>query len=724
MQHLANLSPRGARTSVAVLLLLTALAYVPVVNCGFIWDDDDYVTQNTTLRDTHGLYRIWFDRSALWQYYPLVHTTFWIEYRIWELNPLGYHLVNVLLHGLNAVLWWLLLKRLRVPGAWLAAAIFAVHPVHVESVAWITERKNVLSGFFYLLGALAYLRFSPPRRGRAPTLKRWRWYLLASVFCIAALLSKTVACTLPAALVLVLWWRRGAFPWRDMLLLGPWLVAGICLGLITVEMEKSTVGAQGIFWDHSFADRCLIAGRVIWFYVGKLLWPAELIFFYRRWHIDDTLWWQYVFPGMFLLTLAACLFFRKRIGGGPSTAVLFFAGTLFPALGFFDVYPMVFSYVADHFQYMASMGVIALIAAPFAYLLRRHARISIAIACLVLSLLTIRTWRQVPVYESLLTLWTHTVEHNPQSWAACNNLGSLMNDAGKPHEAKKWFRRALVILPQHNKAHYNLAHTHTLLDEYENAIPFYKLAIKRRPWSAKAYFDLGVVLSRLDRAGEAVSHFEKVTELKPDYLDTWVRLGRIYQQQGRNGLAVDRYTRAVELSPDDASLRQTLALIQARSGDMRGAYEHLVIASELAPQRADIWANLGVLLLAVGRDAQAVDAMRHAVELEPQRITTKRKLAWILATHGNDAIRNGPDAVSLARDVVNAQSDSALALDVLAAAEAAVGRYEQAASTAKKAAGYAEAAGDQQLADQITQRMKHYQAGKPYRSSFSENASD
>jgi hypothetical protein len=276
-----------SRGGALALLVLVLLAYTPALDAGFVWDDDDYVTANVTLRSVTGLARIWVEPGAVPQYYPMAFTSLWLDYRLWGMRPFGYHLVNVLLHGLNAVLLWRLLVMLAVPGAWLAAAVFAVHPVHVESVAWVTERKNVLSGAFYLGAFLAYLRFAPPGgRGAGPV--AWRAYAAALALFVLAMLSKTVTCTLPAALLIVLWWKRPRLAARDVLPLLPFFALGLGLSLVTIWMEKHHVGAQGADWALSAVDRCLIAARALWFYLGKLVWPAPLVFNYPRWRSSSS----------------------------------------------------------------------------------------------------------------------------------------------------------------------------------------------------------------------------------------------------------------------------------------------------------------------------------------------------------------------------------------------------------------------------------------------------
>jgi hypothetical protein len=343
-----------------LLVLLTLVAYLPVLQYGgFIWDDDFYVSNNPLLRSVNGLVRIWTEPTATPQFYPLVHTTFWIEYHLWQLNPFGYHLVNVLLHALNAVLFWRLLTKLDLPQAWVAAAVFALHPVCVESVAWISERKNVLSAFLYLSSALVYVEFWMWGSDK----RRWVPYAAAFALFVGALLSKTVTCTLPATLLIVLWWKRGRIKWGDVLPLVPFFVAGAALGLTTAWIERYRAGAMGGEWDLSFADRWMVAGRAVTFYAAKLLYPHPLSFVYERWQIVAGAWQQWLFPLGVIALLATLWALRERIGRGPLAAAAAFVAILGPALGFVNVYPFRYSFVADHFQYLASLAVITLVAA-------------------------------------------------------------------------------------------------------------------------------------------------------------------------------------------------------------------------------------------------------------------------------------------------------------------------------------------------------------------------
>ena len=364
-------TPRGRSIAGAALLfVITFLPYIPAYHAGFYSDDMDNIVNNERLRTSEGLGQIWTDlRGTADIYYPLTFTTNWIEYQVWGLDPRGYHVDNVILHAVNAILVWLVLRRLGVPGAWVAGAVFGLHPAHVESVAWATERRNLLSGLFYLLSIFAYLGFRPiggRRDGKttadAPGSRSRLSYALSLVFFLAAMLSKTSALTLPAAILLLTWWKHHRLTWRDARPLIPFFAAALGLSLLTIGLERQLVRAGGPGWGtFSLLDRFLIAGRAVWFYLAKALFPVKLSFIYPRWTIDAHSWPQYVYT-MSAIALAIVLFAaRRRIGRAPLVAYLFFCGTLFPVLGFFNFFYMMMSFVADRFLYLPSLGVIALL---------------------------------------------------------------------------------------------------------------------------------------------------------------------------------------------------------------------------------------------------------------------------------------------------------------------------------------------------------------------------
>jgi tetratricopeptide (TPR) repeat protein len=560
-------SDRGVRAEAlagVLLFLLPLLAYAPALGAGFIWDDDQYVEYNTTLRDPDGLRRIWTEPKTLPQYYPLVFTSFWLEHQLWGLDPAGYHTTNILLHALAGVLLWRVLLRLAVPAAWLIAAVFVLHPVHVESVAWITERKNVLSASLYLAAALAYLRFAPPRSDEIAPARRWRWYGLALVLFLGALLSKTVTATFPAAMLLVLFWQRGRIGGRDVAPLVPFFVLGVGFGLVTAWLEKTRVGASGDDWSFTLAERCLIAGRALWFYASKLVWPADLSFIYPRWQIDATSPLQWLYPLAALAVPVVLAVGRRVWGWGPLVAALYFGGTLLPALGFFDVYPMRFSFVADHFQYLASIGLLALVVNAVAAGVRRlpHAQAGFVLAALILLVLGMLTFAQCFVYTSAETLWTDTLAKNPDAWLAHNEMGLLLYKRDELRAAREQFRASVRLKPGQAASEFNLGRTDLALGDASDAVEHLRAALRLDPAFAAAHDKLGQALVKLGKPSEAVAEFETAARAEPNDAGIAYNLALTLAQLSRREEALAPARRAVQLRPGDDRFRALLDALQ------------------------------------------------------------------------------------------------------------------------------------------------------------------
>ena len=503
----------------AALVALTLLAYGPALRGDFVWDDNDYVSNNPTLQSAEGLRAIWFDPTSTPQYYPLVHSSYWLEYHLWGLDPLGYHLVNVVLHLISVFLLWRILRFLNVRGAALIAAIFAVHPVQVESVAWITERKNVLSGVFYLSAMLIYLPLAlEPDSG--PPARRWWWtYGTVGALFLLALLSKTVTASLPAALLLLIVWKRGRVRWADVWPLLPLAILGVAGGLVTVWLERHHVGAQGIDWQLSPMQRVVIAGQALWFYAAKLVWPSGLSFIYPRWRIAPADPWQLAYPTGAVAAIASLWFARRRIGTGPLVAVLLFAGTLFPALGFFDTFPMRYAFVADHFQYLASIALIALTVGGASHLIREwppgRLRLASAGAVAVVLALAALTWRQSHAYQNHEALWEDTIQKDPASWMGHTSLGALLGQRGAVAEAEGHYREAVRLNPDFAIARANLAGLLANQGRFDEAITHYREAVRLDPRSVDAHVSLARALLLTGQPQEAAKWSRVVVERWP-----------------------------------------------------------------------------------------------------------------------------------------------------------------------------------------------------------------
>ncbi|HMB94667.1 MAG TPA: tetratricopeptide repeat protein, partial [Tepidisphaeraceae bacterium] len=486
----------------------TFIDYLPSINGTMVWDDNYHITQ-PQLQSLHGLEQIWFNPRATHQYYPVLHSAFWVEHQIWGDHVVGYHLINILLHAMSACLLAVILTRLKIPGAYLAAAIFALHPVHVESVAWMSEQKNVLSGVFYLSAALLYLNFDSTRKKSL--------YFLATLLFLLALGSKTVTATLPAALLVILWWQRGRLLLkRDVAPLIPWFIFGLCGGALTALIERKLIGAEGGDFQLSFLQRGLIAGRVIWFYLGKIFWPARLMFIYPRWDIDPTKPWQYIFP-IAAAALLIALWLMRRKWRSPLTAMLLFVGTLLPALGFFNVYPFVFSFVADHFQYLASIGIIAFVAAMIALFTSRNRVVGISLGAILLSALAIRTWQQSGLYRNSETLYLATLDMNPDCWLLHNDYGYELLAQHKTDEAIAHFKQTIKLRPNYFPVYNNYANGLYQKGEYAEALAEYRKSVALEPENYLTRYNLGLTLEKLGRHNLAIEQFYKSCELNQDY---------------------------------------------------------------------------------------------------------------------------------------------------------------------------------------------------------------
>jgi len=595
----------------AALLLVTLVAYGPALAGEFLWDDAGHVTR-PDLQSWAGLARIWFEVGATQQYYPLLHSAFWLQHQLWGDAPVGYHLVNVLLHATAAALFAALLRRLAIPGAVFAAFVFALHPVCVESVAWISEQKNTLSTVFYLAAALAWLRWEDDRRPAR--------YVVATLWFLAALLTKSVTATLPAALLVLAWWRRGRLSGRaDVVPLLPWFALGLTAGLGTAWLEVHQIGAAGQDFTLSLLERGLLAGRVVWFYLGKLLWPAGLTFFYPRWTIDAGVAWQWLFPLATLSALAGALWWSRR-NRGPLAAALLFGGTLVPVLGFVNVYPFVFSYVADHFQYLASLAMIAFFTAAAT---RGFARLTWprwsgpAVAAVVLMTFGVLTWRQSGMYRDGFALYRATLERNPSSWVAHLNLGTALDEAGRPEESLPHLQRAHELKPDHPETLNSLGNVLNRLGRPAEARPLLERALQLQPRFASAHNTLGVSLMALGQADAGIAAFGRALEINPRLTLARVNLGWALANHGRRTEALVQLERARREEPENAEAELKTGLIHAMSGRMADAAPHLRRAVVLQPDRADTRHILGTALLDLGRPAEAAAEFEEALRLAP-----------------------------------------------------------------------------------------------------------
>jgi protein O-mannosyl-transferase len=572
------------------LALVTAVvaAYLPALQAGFVWNDDTYLTENRTLDGIEGLRLIWTEPKANEQYYPMVFTSFWVEKHLWSLQPFGYHLVNVLLHAGSALLLWGLLVRLGLPGAWFAAALFALHPLGVESVAWITERKNTLSLFLSLLAIHAWYSFLEARTKAAEPKKKRRavraaepwprsptaFYALAFACLTLALFAKTTACVVPAVLLVLAWWSKGSeglIVSSDVRPLFPLFTIGAFLALQTAWLERTVVQAAGSEWEIGPAGRVVLAGQTALFYAGKLFFPAKLAFIYERWNVDPRDLRQWLEAAGVLGLVAAAWLLRRRVGRGPLTSLLLFLGVLVPAMGFFNVYAMRYSWVADHFAYQAlavfAACTVCAAASWIAPLGIAPRRIAAALGLAVLAVLASRTHAQSRSYRNEETLWRDTLERSPSCFMCETNYGNWLMEKG--------------------------------------------------------------------REAEAVPHFEKSLSLKPDNVPALLNLARIEEQGGRLDAATDHLRAALRIAPQDTTVLINLATVSTKSGRIDEAIASYEEALRLGASESPIAHNgLGAALMQRGRVTEAIEQFREALRLDPDYAYARANLERALSIPG------------------------------------------------------------------------------------------
>jgi protein O-mannosyl-transferase len=674
-------SRRRAFIFALVLAALTILVYRPAWNGGFLWDDDDYITKNELLTAPDGLRRIWFSLDSPSQYFPLTYSTFRLERALWGLNPTGYHWVNLLLHVANALLVWAVLFRLKVPGAWLAGAIFALHPVQAESVAWITERKNVLMGFFFLLTLLAWIAFVDGRTKR-PRL----FYGLALILYLLALSAKTTACTLPAALFLILWLQKKPVSWKRIFQIIPFLVLGIAMGVLAMWWERYHQGtSRGVFTFLSPIERVLVACRAVSFYLSKLIWPSNLTFIYPRWNIAPTHLLNYVWLLAGVIVCVAIYFLRRYVGRSVEVATAFFVATLSPVLGFIMLYTFRYTFVADHYQYLACIGPIALASAGLVNLAdtSKNSRTLISSAALcVVALLATLTWQQAAMYGNIETLWRTTLSRNPGCWMAHNNLGIVLFEKG----------------------------------QLDDAIAHYRTTLQMQPNFWDADYNLGTALLRKGKVDEAIFYCDKAIRMQPNDPDAQVALANALLQKRRIDDAIVHYQKAVAIRPDYFLARYGLGHALLEKGELDAAIDHCRAALLIRPNDSDCHTIMAIALDERGRSGEAIQHYEKALEISPQSVSALNNLAWLLATCSNTSFRNGTRAIQLAQQADQLSGGTnALVLRTLAAGYAEAGQFGKAIENSQAAIRVARVQGDNSLAGELEQEIALYELGLPYR---------
>jgi len=547
-----------------ILVLAVIIMYSPVWWAGYIWDDDMVVTGNPVVIGPLGLKEIWTTAAA--DICPLSLTTFWIEHKLWGLNPLPYHLVNVLLHGVSAVLLWRVLRHLKIAGAWLGAALWALHPVLVESVAWVTELKNTQSGLFFLLTGLFFVKGL--EAGKLKKRRRWNWnYPLTLLFAALAMASKSSTVILPIVLCLCAWWIEGRWQWRNLTKLSPIFLMSLAAGMVTLWTQKLQMAIGPGPEVRTWPERLATAGDAIWFYLGKLVWPHPLMTVYPRWQIDPSQWTSYLALMGAVSVLVILWLKRASWSRIYFFTFAFFLVALFPVLGLINNSFCRYSFVADHFQYLAAMGPLSLAGAGLfglaKFVIPERAWLQSIIAGGVLLALGILSWQRVWAYESQETLWTDTLAKNPNCWVGHGNLGAAWSKSGRIPEAIAQFTEALRLNPNYAEAHNDLGSVLVDVGKYDEAAVHEKEALRLNPNLAEAHYIFGNALYQTGRYAEAKDQYEQALRLKPDYADAHSNLGAALSGLGRLDEAIVEIKTALRLDPNTAHAQENLAKLEA-----------------------------------------------------------------------------------------------------------------------------------------------------------------
>jgi tetratricopeptide (TPR) repeat protein len=646
-----------------VLVLIGLVAYLPMLQNGFVWDDDTFLTKNPLIKAPGGLFRFWFSTQPS-DYWPVTSSTLWLEWRFWGMHAAGYHATNLALHLAEGLMLWTILRRLRVPGAYLAALLFVVHPVNVESVAWIAQRKNLMAMLFYLASLYCFVRLQEVDRVRdvkgedkagtgVPSLPflTGHWYWLSLAAFLLAMLSKGSVATLPIVLLGIIAWRRRVTR-RDIAELLPFFF--VSAALIVVNIWFQTHGSGEIVRQANGLERLLGAGAVVWFYLCKALLPVNLTFVYPQWHIraDDLLWWLPLIGAIALTGLLwrwACLRPLTKIdattsqGGdgrparpdrplarGALFAWLYFGVMLLPVMGFTDVYFMRYSLVADHYQHLAIIGLLAFAAAAWSRL-PADPRFKFAAAAAVAIVLAALTWRQCGMYLDTPTLYRVTLDRNPDCWMVYNNLALSEADSGRLEDATRDFERALRLNPDFYEAHLNFGSVLLNTGHPAEAMLQYQQALQAPGDHPVAYYSLGNALHSLHRDQDAVAAYSRAVELRPDYPDAENNLGIALEALGRAPEAAAHYRRALELDPSNAAADYNLGNVLGTLGRSDEAVVCYQDAVRLRPDYYQAHNNLGIALANAGRFAEAAQQFQAALRADPNYTPAANNLARLQA---------------------------------------------------------------------------------------------
>jgi protein O-mannosyl-transferase len=610
---------RCARRHAFLVALLACVLYLPSLTNGFVnWDDDILIVKNEAVGKSGGLTHIWstFELPDGYPNYPLLFTSFWIDHQLWGLNPAGYHAVNVLLHTANAALVLMLARSLGAPAfpSLLTGLAFAVHPIHVESVAWVSERKNLLSTFFYLCAFLSFLRHR--RTGEE------QWYGVALLMFIAALLSKTAALTLPVSLLAMERLRSGRWERAVIVRLAPMLAVATVAAAATASVERPMVAGP-------LATRPLVAAAAFLFYACKLVVPWPLLPIYPRWEVSLGFLW--LLPLIALLVSAVAWAWGR--GWRWRWGVAHFGCSLLPVIGLVPFGFLEYSFVADHHTYLPSVGLLLAGALALGRWRgrRRGKLVDIPILLAVLCASAV-TSQQIGVWRDSESLWQYTIRGNPNAYAAHNNLGLALADMGKLDEARVSIKRAIELYPEYDQAYNNLGMVAYRQRDFAAAEGYARMAVKLRPQAAAYRKNLALAQQSQGKYAEAIDSLRAAIELEPLNANFRYLLGNALQRATDLAAAAGAYREALRLQPDLLDACSQLGRVLLALSRNKEAVDALGTVVRLAPQSAEAHFNLALALIREGRTADATAHLKQAVALRPDFPAARAEIEKLRST--------------------------------------------------------------------------------------------
>ncbi len=701
--------PLSLAAGIACIFILVFIDYYPAIRGQFIWDDYLYVANCDLIKAHDGLYRFWFTTQPI-DYWPVSNSSFWIEWRLWGTNTLGYHLTNIVLHGISALLVWLILRKLSIPGAFLAALLFAVHPVNIESVAWIAQRKGLMALCFALLSILCYLQPEPMGARLAgekqTTWRSYHWYAASWLCFLLAMLSKGSVALLPLVLVLIVWWKRRAIGLTDLVRIIPFLLLAAALTLVNIWFQQKSAG--GVVRNAGLCERIADSGVVVWFYLSKALLPIDLAFIYPQPKVDPATAEAWI-PLAGAIAATCALFWKRHTRAGRHLlfAWAFFCLALLPVMGLTDVYFMKFSLVADHYQYLAVIAVAAAATASWTIWLRRTARawrpVAFVGAAAVIGAFGLLTWQQSHLYSNAAMIYQATLEKNPSCWLAHNNLGRIFFDAGRLKEAIEQYEEALSLKDNFPETHNNLSAALLKTGKLPEAIEHLHIALELDPGYAEAHTNLGIALSAEGRLPEAIEQHRLALATQPDNPEFLNNLGAELSKLGRYQETIDCFEKALRINPDYPDAHNNLGIEIAARNQWHEAIAQYEEAIRLKPSYPEAHYNLARAMFETGRPQEAIAQYRLALRYRPSYVEAYNNLGKVFME-----ISEPQEALEQYQQALRLKPGEEAAYLNLMKAYSVLDRSTEAIDTAEKALDLARAQGKTELVRQIAEWLADY----------------